>query len=305
MGMFTQRTRAEGALVLATFLWGLTFPFIRISLTELSPLMLLLLRACMAALVFLPFVLLVKKNRSQLPKLIPVGAILGSLYFCSYLSQTIGLQTITSARSAFLTNLSVVFVPLLSPLFRRGMPNRNDLISCLIALVGMFLLTNPTGEGGFARGDLWTLVCAFCFTLQIHVLQIAMGKFHNETLFSFLQVVFISCFSLFFIPVTGAAFTLPQNMHVIGAVFYLGAIGMVCTTWLQTRYQYLTTPERASVIYILEPVFAGVFAFFLLNEHMSFRAMLGGAVIIFSVLYVYFVKMVRNLLKIIQKNRTV
>lgn len=303
--MFTQRARAEGGLVLATFLWGLTFPFIRISLTELSPLMLLWLRACMAALVFLPFVLAVKKNRVQLPSLIPVGAILGSLYFCSYLSQTVGLQTITSARSAFLTNLSVVFVPLFSPLFRRGMPNRNDLISCLIALIGMFLLTNPTSEGGFAQGDLWTLVCAFCFTLQIHVLQIAMQRFHNETLFSFLQMVFIFLLCLLFIPLSGTSFVLPKNMHVVGSVFYLGAIGMVCCTWLQTRYQYLTTPERASIIYILEPVFAGVFAFFLLNEHMSLRSILGGAVIIFSVLYVYFIKIMRKLLKTLRRNRVV
>jgi drug/metabolite transporter (DMT)-like permease len=292
------RTKAEIALILATFFWGLTFPFIKIVVQEISPSSLVFLRGLIATLIFAPFIILLKNNRDNIIKLIPIGFVLGFLYYVSYLSQAIGLQTITSGRSAFITNLSVIFVPLLSPLFGRGLPTKNDLISCIIAIFGIYFLTNPFSKSGLAPGDFWTLLTAVGFSFQIHILQWAMDRNAYPTVYAFLQVAFISAFSLLFLPYGNLRTHLfPTSTAAIFAITYLGVFAMVLTTWIQTRFQNQTTPERASVIYIIEPVFACFFGFLILNEKMSFQNFLGGSLIIIAVMWTYVYSLIQKILR--------
>ncbi|MES2613816.1 MAG: DMT family transporter [Bdellovibrionota bacterium] len=288
----TLRTKGELALLLATFIWGLTFPFIRIVLQEMHSLQLVFLRGIIAGLIFLPFILLIKQNKKNLIRLLPMGAILGILYFTSYFSQAIGLETISSGRSAFITNLSVIFVPLLSPLFKRGSPSRNDIISCVIALCGMYFLCNPFGQTGINIGDFWTLLTAICFSIQIHSLQWAMEYKPFPLIYSFWQVTFVGLFSLIFMPFYKSnIYTTHISTGAILALIYLAVIAMVLATWIQSRYQGYTSPERAAVIYIIEPVFACFFGYIILNETMSVPNLFGGFLIIFAVLWVYIVKL--------------
>ena len=290
------RTRAELALLLATFFWGLTFPFVRIVLHEITALNLVFLRGTLAALIFLPFILLIKKNREVFLSLLPIGVVLGFLYFLSYLSQSIGLETISSGRSAFITNLTVIFVPLLSPFFKLGPPKRNDLISCLIAFCGIYFLTDPFHGTGLIVGDFWTLVTAICFSLQIHILQWALKNKPFSLVYAFWQVAFVGLFSLSCMPFVKSNFVfLPTSTIALCALLYLIFFAMIITTWIQTRYQGDTTPERASVIYIVEPLFACFFGFLFLNESMSIHSLLGGFLIVFAVLWVYFLKWIKML----------
>ena len=78
------------------------------------------------------------------------------------------------------------------------------------------------------------------------------------------------------------------------ALIYLGVIAMVLTTWLQTRYQGYTTPERAAVIYIVEPVFACIFGYILLNETMTIANLIGGLLIIIAVFWNYIIKFIKS-----------
>lgn len=285
------RTKAELALVIATLFWGLTFPFIRIVVLEISPLHLVFLRGVIACIIFFPIVLFIKKERKALIKLLPIGGVLGFLYFVSYLSQSIGLQTISSGRSAFITNLSVFFVPILSPVFKHSLPTKNDIISCFIALCGMYFLTNPFSESGIKTGDLWTILTAICFSLQIHILQWALKHNPFANVYAFWQVTFIAIFSLLFLPFSKEkSLFLPDSTEALLALIYLGVIAMVITTWIQTRYQSYTSPERAAVIYIIEPVFACFFGFIILHEVMTYKNLFGGFLIIFAVSWNYIYK---------------
>lgn len=286
-----RRTKAEIALICAAVMWGLTFPFIRIVIKEITPLQLVFFRGLFAALIFLPFVLLSRVNRDYFFKTLPIGALLGILYFTSYYTQSIGLQTIPSGRSAFITNLSVIFVPFLSPFFRRGWPSRNDAISCMIAMVGIYFLTNPFRHAGLKPGDFYTIITAISFSFQIHILQWAVEKNPFPTLYAFWQVAFIGLFSGILLPFSKMEHSyLSMSPLAILSLIYLILVGMVLTTWLQSRYQSDTTPERATVIYIIEPIFACFFGYLILNESMSMRNLFGGFLIIVAVLWTYILK---------------
>lgn len=290
------RTKSEIALIVATILWGLTFPFIRIVLKEITPLQLVFLRGLIAAFVFLPFVIFIKNNRNQVLKVFPIGALLGFLFFASYLTQSIGLQTISSGRSAFITNLSVIFVPLLSPLFKRGSPSRNDIFSCFIAICGIYFLSSPISKSTINVGDLWTLLTAVCFSFQIHTLQWAMEHKPNATNYAFWQVTFVMFFSSLFLPFSESPkIYLPHSLGAILALLYLAIVAMVFTTWLQSKYQCNTSPERATVIYIAEPLIASIFGYILLNETMSIINIFGGFLIIVAVLWNYIINFLKRI----------
>lgn len=286
----SKRTIAELALILATLIWGLTFPFVRIVVAEINPVVLNFWRGAIATVIFALFVFRTKKQRQQFFTILPAGLLLGLFFYISYLTQSAGLKTIPSGRSAFITNLSVVIVPLLSPLFKNGYPTRNDIISSCVACIGLILLTNPLSQDGICFGDFLTVLSAFGFSIQIHLMQIYMKKYKTYGMISFMQVFFIFIFSVLCLPLAiqnGTLTMFPVSMPAIGSLLFLAIIATVATIWLQARYQYETTAERAAVIYVLEPVFATIFGFFILHESMSWLSLTGGLLMVCSVLWVF------------------
>lgn len=284
----SKRTRAELVLILASFIWGLTFPFIRIVVAEINPVVLNFWRGGIAALIFAPFVLCFKNQRQQFFKLLPAGMLLGLFFYIGYLTQSIGLETLHSGRSAFITNLSVVLVPLLSPLFKSGYPTKNDIISSCIACVGLILLTDPFSDAGISVGDFWTVMTALAFSIQIHLVQIYMKRYKNYGMISFMQVLFIFIFSALCLPSAlqnGAIKMFPTSTAAIGSLLFLAIVATVTIIWIQARYQYETTPERAAVIFVLEPVFAAILGFLILHESMSLLSLIGATLMVCSVLW--------------------
>lgn len=289
-----KRTIAELALIFDTLVWGLTFPFIRIVVAEISPIVLNFWRGTIATVILSLFVCRTKEQRKMIVKMLPAGGILGIFFYMSYLTQSIGLQTIESGRSAFITNLSVVLVPLLSPLFKSGKPDKNDIISSAIAFVGLILLTDPFSQRGLRVGDFWTLLTALGFSVQIHLLQIYMKKFKSEGIISFVQVFFIGIFGALCMPFAvqnGHLQFFPSSPEAIYSLLYLAIIATVVTIWLQARYQYETTAERAAVIYVLEPVFATIFGFFILHESMSLLSLMGATLMVCSVMWIFIIRL--------------
>lgn len=295
--MISSRLKAELALCFATIVWGLTFPFIRIVLRDIDPSMLVFLRGAAAAFVLAWFVLSNEYHRKTILRLLPLGFGLGALSYLSYYTQTIGLQTISSGRSAFLTNLSVAFVPFLSPLFRTGRISAKDIASSGLALVGMLFLTNPFQQSGMTIGDFWTIICALSFSVQIQLMHVSMRRYpHSSVSFAFLQLFFLTVCSSFLLPFVPHQNLFHLSLSSVLALAYLSAVAMVLTTWIQANYQHQTTPERASLIYILEPVFASCFGFLILNETMSLSSLFGGLLMILAVVWHSFWKILKKAL---------
>lgn len=298
----SKRTIAELALILATLIWGLTFPFVRMVVAEINPIVLNFWRGLLATLIFGLFVFRTKQQRHQFFTMLPAGLTLGLFFYISYLTQSAGLKTIPSGRSAFITNLSVVIVPLLSPLFKSGYPSKNDIISSCVACIGLILLTDPLSQNGICVGDFLTVLAAFGFSIQIHLMQIYMKRYKAYGMISFMQVFFILIFSALCLPFAindGHLVWFPTSIGAISSLLFLAMIATVATIWLQARYQYETTAERAAVIYVLEPVFATIFGFFILRESMSWLSLTGALLMVCSVLWVFVarIKSVKQLFK--------
>lgn len=271
-----QRYESDLGLTLIAVLWGVTFPLIRTALLDVDPHTFVALRFGLAAAVIAPLIFFSPRMRKELWKSMPWGLGLAAILFTVFLSQTIGLKTVPSARGAFITGISVLLVPMLSPLFKRGFPTLTDWLGSAIALMGLYLLIDPE-TGGLTKGDLYIGVSAMAIAVHMHLLQIACKKDFSDVILVYWQTIGVAFFATLSIPLTvgryGAVSGRAMTSLVVCAI-----IVSLGTFWLQTRYQKKTTPEHAALVFSLEPVFATLFGFILLGEVLTVRGFTGAGV---------------------------
>jgi drug/metabolite transporter (DMT)-like permease len=275
----TKRHTAELILFAATFIWGGTFVIAKLGLEDISPLLLNALRFTIATLLF--FVLFPKHLHQMSQDTFYKGGILGLLLFLGFATQTVGLQYTTASKSAFITAMFVVFTPFFQLVIEKRRPYATNLLGIVTVSVGLWFLTAPSGEG-FNRGDGLTLLCAIVFGLYIVALDI-ISKKHDLVHLTFLQVFFCAAVSwvgvgLLEIPVFKST---PNAFWSLG---YLAILATVVTTYVQTRFQRDTTPTRAAIIFTIEPVWAAILGYVLLEERLGMLGALGAGLIIAGIL---------------------
>jgi drug/metabolite transporter (DMT)-like permease len=275
----TKKTRAELALLGTTLIWGGTFAAQKIGLRDISPLLLISSRFVVAAV----FIFALFRNAIfPLPKsAIIKGSTLGIFLFLGFAVQTIGLNYTTASKSAFITSMMVVFVPLLQFIIEKRSPNLGNVFGVGIVSTGLWFLTSPAGAT-FTIGDALTLVCALLFAVYIVYLDVISHEM-NPLQLTFLQTATTAALSL-------AGLALFEHPHVsfsprlLGTLAYLTFFATVLTTYIQTRFQKDTTPTKAAIIFTIEPVIATLIAYALLSEELGALGILGGGLIILGVL---------------------
>ena len=160
-----------GGLQLAAcaLLFGSTFLVMKQAVAEVQPLTFLALRFGFAALVLWPLA----RRRPRTPGELRHGLLAGVALLCGYVLQVTGLRHTSSTRSAFITYLLIVLVPLMEAVVLRRRLRASTAIGVIVALVGLVLLVGP-GEGaggGFGLGEVLTLLCAFAFGAHIVILD--------------------------------------------------------------------------------------------------------------------------------------
>ncbi len=276
---------AEGALLLTTFLWGVTFVVIKLSLTDVSPLLFVSLRFTLAALIIFPFMLNILKTSKK--EVLIGGIILGILNFAGYATQTIGLKYTSATKSGFITGTFVIFTPILQLIIEKRAPKKENIIGIFLVLLGLAFLSSKgnaifdifkeLGEN-FNIGDFFTLLCAIVFAAYIVYLDMISHKIDYKLLVFFQIAVTGICGWIFtyFLSASGLekiSFTVSGT--VIFAVIYTALMATVIATTLQTKYQKFVTPTKAAIIFSFEPIFAALFAFLIINERITSFGFIG------------------------------
>ncbi len=275
----TTKAKAEAALLGTTLIWGNTFVAMKVLLLDTTPLMNVATRFTAAALIFL---LIFRKTLFPISRAAVVkGSILGLFLFLGFIAQNFGLKYTTASKSAFITGMMVVFVPLLQIIIEKRVPKLGNIIGAVIVSVGLWFLTSPAGSE-FNIGDALTIVCAVIFAVYIVYLDVISNEMTAQQL-TFLQIASTAVYA-------GGALLLTEKptFSMSGSSFialaYLTLLATVVTTYVQTRFQKDTTPTRAVIIFSIEPVIASISAYFILDENLGTFGILGGGLIMSGVL---------------------
>ena len=273
------KTRAELALVAATCVWGGTFPIVKVGMNYVSPVLLIAVRFVVATVVLLLFF---HRRIFPIPRASMMkGAVLSLFMFLGFVAQNIGLTITSASKSAFITGMMVIFVPLLQFVIERRLPKIGNIVGVVIVAAGLWFLTSPVGAG-LNAGDALTLVCALLFAVYIVYLDV-ISKEMTPMQLVFLQMFCTAMYAL----IATLAFETPVfhwSGEGIAALLYLTFLATLVTTYVQTRFQKDTTPTRAVVIFSIEPVVASLMAALILGERMGTLGVFGGALIVGGVL---------------------
>lgn len=272
------RGRAEAILLAVTFIWGGTFTVVKVAMQEISPIFLIAVRFFIAALLVL---LLFRRQIFPLSgSSIAKGTVLGSFLFLGFITQNIGLTITTASKSAFITGMAVVLVPLLQFIIERRAPKIGNVLGVCVVTVGLWLLTTPEGAA-FNSGDALTLVCAVFFAIYIVYLDVVSREMRTSQL-AFLQMVATGVLAA----VATLLFETPQftwSVRSLSLMAYLTLLATVLSIYVQTRYQKDTTPTRAVIIFSIEPVIAAGIAYLALGEELGAAGVVGAVLIIAGV----------------------
>ena len=278
------RRKAEIALVGNTIIWGASFVIVKGALAGVSPILFVALRFSVAALALLAVFRQRSRGRSVARRELQAGALIGTLLFLGFFLQTAGLQFTTAPKSAFLTGMSSVAVPLVATLVYRIRPQRSELLGLLAATAGMSLMTLGGPIGSMNRGDVLTLGCAVAYAGHI----VTLGHFSEKMSFEALSVIQVATAAA----LAGALFWWAEPARIAwrpGLVAAILVTGLLCTAWaftVQAWAQQYTSPAKTALIFTLEPVFAWLTSYLFVGEGLSARAAAGAALILGGVLLV-------------------
>ena len=275
----------EIALLFNTLIWGGTFALIKNAFNDISPLLFLGLRFSIAALIFLPFVYSSLKNTNK--QTLIAGSILGFFYFAGFTAQSLGLNLTTATKSGFITGTFVIFIPILQLIIEKRKPKWFNVFGVLLVLVGLILLSSK-GENvfdfinqlgsDFNLGDLLTLICALLFAFQVVYVDVFTKKYDYLPMV-FVQLLitgvggFVLSYNFSIASLETVKFTI--NTTVVTAILYTAIFASIIATVIQLKFQKFVSPTKAGIIFSIEPIFAAVFAYFLLSEKISNFGLVG------------------------------
>ncbi|MBK9294058.1 MAG: DMT family transporter [Oligoflexia bacterium] len=268
-------------LVFTSVAWGASFFIIRNSIQLIPSDVFIILRLSLS---FIIFFLFFPKRYLKAKKLVKIrGIILGIILFIPIWLQTLGLESISSGRSSFLTSLYVPFTPVLFWLISKEKFKSEHIILVIIALFGSFLM-NPFGEFIFSLGDYLTIISAVLFALHIALVGI-WTKRHESFELGLWQFVgcFIGALFLILLKSENREFLTTFNSWPAYAwmgILYTSVIATCLCFTLQVICQRLVEPHRAALIFAMEAPLAVFFAFMFNKETLTFNELVGGLMII-------------------------
>ncbi len=306
--------RARAALLVATVIWGATFVVVQNGLRDLPVFHLLAFRFTLGSLLLLPLAL----RRGAVPRARrdrsggrlwppnaaagtearryghrgvaaifragpPLPLLVGLALFAGFVLQTYGLKWTTPSRSAFLTGISVVLVPLLGWATGVERPRPGPIAGAVCALAGLWVLYRPAGTAAaFGLGDWLTVGCALAFAAHLLLVERAVHRtpMLRLAIVQFAVVAVLSAPSLVLVPPRPAEFTGNAIFAILITAGFATAVAFVCQIYAQRRLGAVET----AVILALEPVVAALVSVAAGAEAVGWPLVAGGALMVAAML---------------------
>jgi len=274
-------------LLLASAIWGFAFVAQRVGMDHMGPLYFNAIRFFIGAVILMPVLFFGLPGQKPLPLIVGQrkhlflgGLLAGFLIFGGSTFQQFGVVYTTAGKAGFITGLYVVFVPLLGLL--RGMKTRREIwVGAALAAVGLYLLSGK-GWGSIALGDGLVLVGTLFWAA--HVLAVGwLASRVNPIALAILQ--FLVCSFLALVGALGFE-TLPPGAVTSAAVplLYAGLLSVGVAYTLQIIGQRKAHPAHAALILSMEGVFAALGGWIILSESLSFRGIVGCALMLMGII---------------------
>jgi len=267
-------------LILTTFFWGVTFVIVKDAVNQVDVFVFLAQRFIAASFILLllwPFL-----KRPINCGTILRGSVLGVMLFGGFALQTLALLYTSASNTAFLTGLNVIFVPLLYAVIFKKAIAAKSLAGAVLAFTGLYVLCSTGTNWSFNKGDLLGFACSICIAIHI----IYTGKYaweYDVYWLTTIQIGVIGLLSLLIAYFTGYD-ALVWYPEIRDALIICVFFATIFAYLVQTGMQQFISPSSTALIFCLEPVFAAVCAYFLIDENIGVNGLIGAGLILFGMI---------------------
>lgn len=268
-------------LTIVAAVWGVAFVAMKTTLERLDVYSFLAWRFLIATILLIVInpKVLKKFNLIFLRKGSTIGLILG----LGYIFQSIGLTETTVGKTGFITGLYVVITPLIAYLFLKKRIRRWDWISVILATFGLALLSFR--GFGIGKGEFLVLISAIFFA--IHILALSHWAAGTDV-YALATAQLGTCALVTFIGSQFEGFSNPPDLGVWKAIVFTALFATAFAFIVQTWTQSFMPATTVAVILTLESVFAAAFGILFLNEVLTLRVALGGALVMIAMYLIIF-----------------
>jgi drug/metabolite transporter (DMT)-like permease len=273
-------------LVLCTLIWGLAFVAQSVGMDHIGPAAFQAVRCSFAVIGLIPICMIADRfkndqknffSRWKDKNLWKAGVLCGIPLFLACNLQQMGLVDTDAGKTAFLTAMYIVIVPILGIFLKRKPPKTIPL--CLLLAVGGLYCLSFTGAAGFGSGDLLLLGCALAFAVQIVTVDV-FGLSVDPLRLNMIQAAVCAVLSFVLMVVKKETPTLQDIGVCLIPLAYAGFLSMGIAYYLQILGQKYLEPSVASILLSMESVFAAIFGALILHETMTVWE-LAGCVLMF------------------------
>jgi drug/metabolite transporter (DMT)-like permease len=275
-------------LMLTAIIWGTAFVAQREGMSSIGPFMFSALRMYLGSLTLLPIILYYdRKNRrltsfgtasqqNSLVKRDPLdlrkgGLLCGVIIFFAANFQQVGLVSVSAGKTAFITTLYILLVPLIG-LFLKQKLNRNIWLGVLLGTIGLYFLC-ITEAFTIAFGDLIVLIGALFWALHILCLDHYAPRVMVSKLIA-IQFLVAGTLSLIVALLT-EDMILSGMLEAMPTIAYTGIMSSGLAFTFQGLGQKDANPTTASIILSTEALFGAIAGYLFLQEIFTQREFIG------------------------------
>jgi drug/metabolite transporter (DMT)-like permease len=212
------------------------------------------------------------------------GGILGVTYGVAQIVQTTGLEHTSASISGFITGTYVVLTPICGAVLLKSVIGKRAWAGAVLATTGLAVLALKGFSIGL--GEAVTLLSALTYALHI----IGLGKWStgaNALGLAVVQIVATGLVSLIGATIADpGGLTLPADAFDWTALLYMalisGALAMIVQSWAQAHL----AASRAAIIMSTEPGWAALFSITFLHDPLTWRILVGGALMLAAMVIV-------------------
>jgi drug/metabolite transporter (DMT)-like permease len=258
-------------------IWGLPYLFIRIAVSDLSPVVLVFARTTIGALILLPIVIWRGELRGLFKSWVPLLAFAAVEMGVPWLMLASAEQRITSS----LAGLLISAVPLVGVVIATSLGNREhlgraSLAGLLLGVAGVAAIVGvDLRASGFALVEIGVVVVAYA------VGPVIVSRYLDGLPSMAVIAVSLAACAIVYLPF--AAVQWPRSVPPMDTILSVGVLAVVCTALAFVLFFALIAaigPVRATVITYINPAVAALLGVSVLHENFTFGMALGFVLVI-------------------------
>ena len=278
-------------LLLSTVIWGLSFPAIKISLDQMLPLTLGLMRMVFGAVPLIAYMLYTQSKDKIINTfkigIIPITGIAVTQFFLPLAAQNIGMNMMdpesAASTSSILQATTPIFAIILSSLFLREYIGIKKALGTAIGLIGTVMLVSEGGRfivGSYVIGNLLLVSTSVSYGFSGIIAKKNLEKIDPLPMITFSMIMA----TVFFLPASLLSEPISHisevSINVWLLVLFLGLAsnGIAMIMW----YIVLTSNElskQISFTYLI-PFFGVIFSNLFIGEIIGIRTLVFGVITI-------------------------